>query len=346
MKVSRLAAAAIGLALGGVALQLAGLRKRTKIAGSTAVVCGASRGLGRAIALELARRGAKKIAICARSVEDLDLIGAELVERGVAVVARRCDLTIKSEVDEFFADVQRELGRIDIVVTNAATITVGPFAAWKKYDFDEAYASIFESTLNAILAAAPSMRQQRSGTIAMITSIGAKVGVPHLAPYCSAKFATMGLAESIRPELAIDGVNVLAAAPGLMRTGSHVHAQFKGDHPLEYAWFAAGATAPLFSIDADRAARRIVSAIARGATEVSFTPEGRLAPIIRTLMPNLWNETMTLAARMLPRPPVGSPDAQERKEGVEIEDESDSPAVEAVKKAGRPYAQRHGQHVN
>jgi NAD(P)-dependent dehydrogenase (short-subunit alcohol dehydrogenase family) len=341
MKVSRVA---LGLALGGLALELVGLRRRTRLRGATAVVCGASRGLGRAIVLELARRGAKKIAICARHEEDLEGLAADLVLRGIPVVAKRCDLTNRTEVDDFFEDVQAQLGPVDIVVTNAATMAVGPFAAWTKNDFDEAHASIFESTLNAVLAAVPGMRQRRKGTIAMITSIGAKVGVPHLAPYCAAKFAVMGLAESIRPELAVDGVNVLAVVPGLMRTGSHVHAQFKGDHALEYAWFATSATAPLLSIDADRAARRIVGAIGRGSAEVAFTPEARLAPLLRVLAPNLWTEALTLVARLLPRPPVGSTSAQRRKEGVTIEAESSSPLVTAAKKLGRRYAERHEQH--
>lgn len=344
MKVLRLSTIALGLAVGKVALELAGLRRRTAIRGSVAVVCGASRGLGRAMALELARRGAKKIAICARTEKDLEGLAAELVLKGIPVVAEHCDLSNKHEVERFFAHVEEQLGPPDVVVTNAATIVVGPLAAWTTEDFDEAHASIFQSTLNAVLTVAPGMRQRRKGTIAMITSIGGKVGVPHLAPYCASKFAVMGLADSIRPELAVDGVNVLAAVPGLMRTGSHVHAKFKGDHPLEYAWFGASAMAPLLSIDADRAARRIVGAIARGDTEVAFTPEARVAPIVRTLMPRLWHETMALVARFLPRPPVGAPEATQTKEGETVARESSSPVVEAVRKASEPLVQRHAQN--
>jgi len=341
MKVSRIA---LGLALGKLALELAGLRRRTKLTGATAVVCGASRGLGRAIVLELARRGVTKIGICARTEADLDVFGAELVAKGVQVVAQRCDLSKSDEVEKFIAEVTSQLGPIDVLVTNAATISVGPIAAWTKGDFEEAHANIFRAILNPILEVAPAMRARRSGTIAMITSIGARVGVPHLAPYCSAKFATMGLAESIRPELAVDGVNVLTAVPGLMRTGSTKHAQFKGDHDLEYAWFGASAILPVLSIDADRAARRIVSGIARGDVEVAFTPEARVAPIVRTVMPRLWAEMMTLVARFLPRSPIASTTATERRDGVTIADESSSPVVEAVRKASEPFAEKHAQN--
>jgi short-subunit dehydrogenase len=204
-------------------------------------------------------------------------------------------------------------------------------------------ASTFYTALNPVLAVVPLMRQRRKGTIAFVTSIGARVGVPHLAPYSSAKFATMGLAESLRAELAGDRVHVLTVVPGLMRTGSFVHAEFKGDHDLEYAWFGASANAPLISIDADRAARRIVAAIGRGDVELSFTPEARLAPVVRTLAPSLWAEMMALVARFLPRPPVAFPRAGEKREGVDIEDTSESPVVRAVRTRGRRAVEKHAQ---
>lgn len=318
-------------------------RRAIRLRGATAIVCGASRGLGRAIAFELARRGVAKIGICARTEHDLDEVASELVRLGVHVCAEACDLSDPEDTERFIGSAYARLGPIDVLVTNASTITVAPSATLTKGDFDEAMATIFDTALNPILCAMPSMRQRRKGTIALVTSIGGRIGVPHLAPYCAAKFATLGLAESLRPELAADGVNVLAVVPGLMRTGSHVRAEVKGNHAREYAWFAASATAPILSIDADRAARRIVSAIARGAIELSFTPEARLAPIVRTLTPGLWAEAMSLAARLLPAPPSELPRATERRQGREIEETSDSRAVAAVRRRGRPFAERHAQ---
>src|ERR1700744_3102711 len=109
-----------GLAAGKIALELAGLRRRQPIRGATAVVCGASRGLGRALALELAKRGGKKIAICPRTEDDLQ-----------HVVAKAGDMSTLAEVERFFAQIGDELGPIDILITNAATISVAPFAAWE-----------------------------------------------------------------------------------------------------------------------------------------------------------------------------------------------------------------------
>lgn len=344
MNTKKLGAAALALAAGRIAIEAANRRRAMKLHGATAVVCGASRGLGRSVALELARRGVAKIGICARHEHDLDNVAAELVRMGVHVCAEACDLSSQEEAERFIGSVCARLGPVDVLVANASTIAVGPVATWTKADFDEAMSSIFDTSLNPVLAAMPAMRKRRKGTIALVTSIGARVGVPHLAPYCAAKFATLGLAESLRAELADDGVHVLSVVPGLMRTGSHVHAEFKGNQESEYAWFGMSATAPFISIDADRAARRIVSAIARGKVELSFTPESRLAPFVRTLTPTLWAEVMAMAAHFLPRPPVApASETSERREGVDIERTSESRAVKVVHDRGHEAAAKHAQ---
>lgn len=343
MKRNNLGLVGLSLALGRLALSLADRRRALPLRGKTAIVCGASRGLGRAIALELARRGVTKIGICARTEQDLDSLASELVSKGVFVCAEPCDLSKKDEVERFLGSSCARLGPVDLLVTNAATITVGPAATWTKDDFDQALGSIFYTALNPILEVLPSMRKRKEGTVALVTSIGARVGVPHLAPYCAAKFATMGLAESLRAEVASDGVHIMTAVPGLMRTGSHVHAEFKGDHELEYAWFGGSATAPIISIDADRAARRIVAAIERGRVEVAFTPEARLAPLARAISPTFWAEAMALVARFLPAPPETSSGTTPRREGVDIERTSDAASVKAVRERGQPLAEKHAQ---
>lgn len=338
----KIVGAAAVLAAGRLVYEMKNRRRAVRLRGATAAVCGASRGLGRAVALELGRRGVAKIAICARHEHDLDSVASELVKMGVHVCAEACDLSRAEDVERFLGSACARLGPVDVLVTNAATITVAPVEAWSPEDFEEAMSSIFYTALRPILAVLPTMRHRRRGTIAVITSIGARVGVPHLAPYCAAKAAVMGLAESLRAELAADEVHVLTVVPGLMRTGSHVHAEFKGDQESEYAWFGRTATAPLISIDPERAARRIVSAIARGRVELAFTPEARLAPILRALTPGLWAEMLALAARLLPRPP---PDAQAttKREGLDIEQTSDSPVIRAVHERGRPAVEKHAQ---
>src|SRR5947208_13721765 len=114
------------------------------------------------------------------------------------------------------------------------------------------------------------MRIWGGGRIVNISSIGGKVAVPHLAPYSASKFALTGLSDAIRAELARDNIHVTTVSPGMMRTGSHVNAKFKGKHDMEFAWFAASAGAPLIPMNADRAARKILDACRTG--QPSLTP--------------------------------------------------------------------------
>jgi NAD(P)-dependent dehydrogenase (short-subunit alcohol dehydrogenase family) len=308
--------------------------------GKVAVVCGGSRGLGRAVALELARRGAS-VATCARSAGDLARIRSELFAEGVPAVAEICDLRNEGETREFLDLVTTTLGAIDILVTNAATINVGPVETQTTSDFHDALTSTFDTALNPTLAVLPSMQRRRRGTIAFVTSIGGKIGVPHLAPYSAAKFATVGFANALRAEIAKDGVHVLTIVPGLMRTGSHLRATFQGDPEKELAWFGASATTPGISIDADVAARRIVRAILRGDDEIVFTLPARIASRTHDLLPALWSFAMSIVGRLLPRPAMGA--AILREEGRTVADRPSSKLVGLVRARGRKLAVRHNE---
>src|SRR5690348_3131222 len=94
-------AVALAMGLGRLTLEALDRRRALKLSGAAVVVCGASRGLGRALVLELARRGVAKIAICARKEHDLDSLVATLVAKGVFVCAEQCDLSKEEEVERF-----------------------------------------------------------------------------------------------------------------------------------------------------------------------------------------------------------------------------------------------------
>jgi short-subunit dehydrogenase len=185
------------------------------------------------------------------------------------------------------------------------------------------------------------MQARRAGTIAFITSIGGKIGVPHLAPYSAAKFAEVGFAEALRAEVAKDGVRILTVIPGLMRTGSHLRASFRGDPEKELAWFGASAVAPGLSIDADRAARRIVRAIARGDTQLVYTAAARVVARTHDLAPGFWSFMMSVAGRILPKSP--RPENVVYDEGTTVAATSSSPVVDLVRSRSRDVAVRHGQ---
>jgi NAD(P)-dependent dehydrogenase (short-subunit alcohol dehydrogenase family) len=310
--------------------------------GKVAIVGGGSRGLGRAIAQELLKKGAR-VAICGRSAETLEQARLALETPETPLLTEVCDLRREGQTLAFFERVEQELGPIDIVVANAATIEVAPLEVLTPTDFDQAMSEIFGTSVRAALTALPSMRRRRTGTIALIASIGGKVGLPHLAAYSSAKFAVVGFAEALQAELAKDGIRVLTVLPGLMRTGSHLHAQFRGQHERELTWFGASAILPIVSIDADLAARRIVRAIARGDRHLTFTPAARLATWLHDAAPNAWSLLASLAGRLLPRAAGGDDWRYVAREGEEIIESSGSRIVGLIGRHSASLATRYGQ---
>ncbi len=136
----------------------------------------------------------------------------------------------------------------------------------------------FWGVVNPTLAVLPQMRTRRSGRIVNITSIGGKLTMPHMLPYTCAKFAAVGFSHGLRAEVAADGISVTTVVPGLMRTGSYLHAEMGGNQEGEYRWFAVASSAPYpVTIGADRAARIIVRAARRGQAECTYPVSALLA---------------------------------------------------------------------
>jgi short-subunit dehydrogenase len=150
-------------------------------------------------------------------------------------------------------------------------------------------------------AVLPHMRLRRCGRILNIASIGGLIAVPHLAPYAASKFALVGYSDAVRAEVAKDGIRVTTVCPGLMRTGSAINALMKGRHEAEFAWFGALSALPLISIDARRAAKKIIDAGRRGTPHLTITPQARVAAILDRIMPNAFARMMMLSARLLPQ---------------------------------------------
>jgi NAD(P)-dependent dehydrogenase (short-subunit alcohol dehydrogenase family) len=247
------------------------------------------------------REGARLV-ICARDEAELDRAFQELSARGAPVLAVPCDITNQEQVRAAVDAVLDRWGRIDVLINNAGTISVGPVETMTAEDYEHAMRTHFWGPLYLILAVLPGMRQRRDGRIVNVSSIGGKVSVPHLVPYNASKFALVGLSEGLRAELAKDGVVVTTVCPGLMRTGSPRNAQFKGQHQAEYAWFKIGDPLPIVTISAEKAARQIIAACRRGAAEVVLTPLAKLGVTIHDLFPGLTADVLGLINRLLPGP--------------------------------------------
>jgi NAD(P)-dependent dehydrogenase (short-subunit alcohol dehydrogenase family) len=211
-------------AIGGYALYRA-MKPRFDYRGKHVVVTGGARGLGLVLARELARRGAR-LSICSRTSDQLADATAELTARGARVHASECDITDRDRVNEFFAVARLFNGPVDVLVNNAGVIRVGPLEEMTEEDFDHSMRTHFWGPLYATLAVLPEMRNRRAGRIVNVASFGGKIAVPHLLPYCAGKFALVGLSDGLRAELAEHGITVTTACPGLMRTGSHLNAEF------------------------------------------------------------------------------------------------------------------------
>jgi short-subunit dehydrogenase len=267
--------------------------------GKTVLITGGSRGLGLALAREMAVQGAR-LAICGRDAESLERARASLERLGAEVVAVPCDVTERASVETLLQEVHRRLGPIDVLVNNAGVIEVGPAETMSLADYEEAMATNFWGMLHPTLAVLPEMRQRRAGRIVNITSIGGKLGIPHLVPYSASKFAAVGFSQGLRAEVAADGIKVVTVVPGLMRTGSPRNAIFRGQHRSEYAWFSISDALPGLSISAEGAARRIVAACRRGEAEVLFPLTARIAAVANAVAPGLTAGLLSLVDRLLP----------------------------------------------
>ena len=224
-----------------------------------ALVTGGSRGLGLFLARQLAERGCT-VTLAARDAAELERAAGQLREEtGATVHVAVCDVRDRAAVREMMRVIHERDG-LDIVIANAGVIQVAPVEAIGLEEFTDAMETMFYGALHTSLEALPYLRRTR-GRLALIGSVGGLLGVPHLLPYSCAKAAVGALAEGLHAEAAAAGVSVTAVHPGLMRTGSYRQAEFGGDTRAEFGWFSAAAGAPLLSMDADRAARRIVDAV-------------------------------------------------------------------------------------
>jgi NAD(P)-dependent dehydrogenase (short-subunit alcohol dehydrogenase family) len=287
------------LVLGAWAAARAIRTARYKLRDKVAIITGGSRGLGLVLARHICAQGGS-VALVARDPEELARAKADLAPRGGAVLTIQCDLLDDAQIKTAVHEIIDRFGKIDILINNAGTIEVGPLEHMTQEDFEHAMQLHFWAAYKLVSLVVPEMRMWGGGRIVNISSIGGKLAVPHLAPYSASKFALTGFSDAIRTELARDNIHVTTVAPGMMRIGSHVNAKFKGKHDVEFAWFAASAGAPMISMNADRAARKILAACRRGQPSLTLTFAARGAILGNALFPNLTGYMMKFVNRFLP----------------------------------------------
>jgi NAD(P)-dependent dehydrogenase (short-subunit alcohol dehydrogenase family) len=291
-----LAGACVGA---GLALWRRVQREINAFEGASVVITGGARGLGLELARRFAEEGAR-LTLVARDHIELHHAAQELSEAGADVLVHACDVRDPDRVKEAVRNIYEARGQIDVLVNNAGIIQVGPMEHMDQADFEEAMDVHVWGPFYLMREVVPEMRAQGGGRIVNISSIGGLVAVPHLLPYVVSKFALTGLSDGMRSELAKDDIVVTTVCPGLMRTGSHVRAFFKGQHEKEFTWFALSGASPLFATDAGRAARKIVDACRRGTARLILTPQARLLHGLNAVAPGLTGTMLKLAGRLLP----------------------------------------------
>ncbi|HEX6629569.1 MAG TPA: SDR family NAD(P)-dependent oxidoreductase, partial [Gemmatimonadaceae bacterium] len=190
--------------------------------GRSALIAAASRGLGRAVAEELAAEGAD-LTICARGEEALGEAAEALRAAGARVVAVAADLSDPAGVERVVAAAEEAYGRVDVLVTNTGGPPAGPFEAHSADVWRDAIRQNLESVLNLVRRVLPGMRERGWGRIVNITSMAVKQPVDNLILSNSVRAAVTGFARTLANEVAAEGITVNNVMPGYHRTERIVH---------------------------------------------------------------------------------------------------------------------------
>ena len=186
--------------------------------GKTALVTGASRGIGRAIALRLAEDGANVADIYAGSADKAEAVVNEITALGVNAKAYRCNVADSAAVNETVKAVTNDLGKIDILVNNAGITRDGLMLRMKDEDFDAVLDTNLKGAFNMIRACYSGFIRKKSGRIINISSVSGIMGNAGQANYSASKAGVIGLTKSVARELASRGITCNAVAPGFIQT--------------------------------------------------------------------------------------------------------------------------------
>ena len=186
--------------------------------GKTALVTGASRGIGRAIALRLAEDGANVAVIYAGSADKAEAVVNEITALGVNAKAYRCNVADSAAVNETVKAVTNDLGKIDILVHNAGITRDGLMLRMKDEDFDAVLDTNLKGAFNMIRACYSGFIRKKSGRIINISSVSGIMGNAGQANYSASKAGVIGLTKSVARELASRGITCNAVAPGFIQT--------------------------------------------------------------------------------------------------------------------------------
>jgi short-subunit dehydrogenase len=259
--------------------------------GRTALITGASSGIGRDLALNLAGMGAR-VALLARRRTMLEDLAREIATVGneplvlVADVTRREDCV--AAVDRALGD----FGHLDILINSAGIMEPGPVEALDGAALERMMRVNLFGTLHMMQAVLPAMRQARAGNIVNIASLAGRRGMPPLGGYCATKFAVVGLTEALRVELYGSGVKISLVMPGVIDTP-----MTQGGAGVDQL---KGVPAGLYAMPVQWVTSAAIAAIVFGLTEVDVPPGAAILEKIGALMPGLTDTALATSITLSP----------------------------------------------
>ncbi len=246
----------------------------TSYVGKTALITGASSGIGRLLALRLAREGAR-VALVARREAELRQLATDIEEGGGQALVLPCDVAERTGVFACAEQAVRAFGGIDVLVNNAGYGHHRRFLDWDLDDMERMVRVNFFGALYWTKALLPQMAERRSGWLVFIASVAGKLGVPEESAYAASKFAMVGLAEALSIELEDLGVHVLTVCPGAINTPFFDAEALERMPPVSRRMM----------IEPERVVDAVVSALARGKHEITVPRMIAAGYIVRTLAP-------------------------------------------------------------
>ena len=216
-------------------------------------ITGASSGIGRAAALELARRGFH-VAATARRVDDLGALSAEAAAQGLRIDAFPADVIDRAGIAALLARIEAEAGPVALALFNVGAFFRDPPDDLCGDAFRKTMALNLDGVLNGLAPLIPRMKARGRGQIAVTASVAGYQGLPGSAAYCASKSALIATCESLKLQLEAMGINLQVVCPGFVRTPMTE----KGWEPKP------------FMIEVDDAARRLCDGLARGGFEIAF----------------------------------------------------------------------------
>ncbi len=253
------------------------MRRLTSYRDLSALVTGASSGIGRLLALRMAERGAR-LALVARRMDELERLAQEIRSAGGEALALPCDVADRGQAEDCVTRALAHFGAIDVLVNNAGYGHHRSFLEWDLADMERVLRVNYLGTLYFTKLLLPQMVERRKGWLVFIASVAGKIAVPEESAYAASKFAMLGLAEALSLELEDAGVHVLTVCPGAIRTPFFDEEALRRMPPVALRGM----------LDPEGLVDSILRALAKGKRDITYPRRIAAGYLVRALAPGFF----------------------------------------------------------